>query len=105
MMNDQRFISTLNAVWSEHGMQMPALRDDESPSSEFLAQWAGFLEGCVKKGIGLSDTRWQRVTIATDSPGREFTLLAGDETQPDADFRVGLQLLMGLLGTDKPDPS
>jgi hypothetical protein len=102
-MNDQRFISTLNTVWHQHGLRMPVLREDESPSSEFLAEWAAFLEDCVKKGIGLSDSRWQRVTIATDSPGGEFTLLASAEAQPDADFRVGLQLLMGLLGSDEPD--
>ena len=102
-MNDRQFISTLNAVWHNRGMRMPVLSGDRSPSSEFLAEWAEFLEACVKKGIGLSDKRWQRVTIQSDSPGHQFTLLAGKESSPDADFRVGLQLLMGLLGTDKTD--
>ena len=64
-MNDQQFVSILNTVWREHGLQMPTLRGDESPSSEFLGEWARFLEACVKKGVGLSDLRWQRVTIET----------------------------------------
>lgn len=82
---------------------MPALDPEEGPTSNFLADWALFLESCVKKGVVLSDPRWQRVTINSNTPHTSFTLEADDEGA-DADFRVGLQLLMGLLGRDE-DPT
>jgi hypothetical protein len=102
-MNDQRFISILNAVSREHGLNMPLLGDDDSPTGEFLADWAHFLETCVRKGIVLSDPRWQRVTIEANAPHSRFTLEAGGDPSMDADFRVGLQLLMGLLGREDDD--
>ena len=96
-MNDQQFISALNAVSRERGLNMPHLAGSEPPTGEFLAEWAEFLETCVKKGIGLSDPRWQRVTIESNTPHSRFMLGAGGAPSMDADFRVGLQLLMGLL--------
>jgi len=96
--NDERFISILNDVSGECGLCMPALSPGDSPSSEFLSDWARFLESCVKKGVELSDPRWQRVTIDTNTPHSHFTLdEAATDPSSDEDFRVGLQLLVGLL--------
>lgn len=96
-MNDQQFISILNGVSRDHALNMPVLRKADSPTGDFLAEWARFLETCVKKGVGLSDARWKRVTIESNSPHSRFMLEAGSDSTSDEDFRVGLQLLMGLL--------
>jgi len=103
--NDQQFISVLNAVSQEKGLHLPALTGNEPPSGEFLSEWALFLETCVKKGIGLSDPRWQRVSVESNSPYSLFSLEAGEgDLSSDEDFRVGLQLLLGLLDREGPDP-
>jgi hypothetical protein len=102
-MNDQRFLSILNAVSRERGFHMPTLKTGESPSSGFLDDWAEFLETCVRKGIGLSDPRWQRVAIESNSPHSQFALEGGGDPSEDADFRVGLQLLLGMLDPDNGD--
>ena len=96
-MNDHQFISILNAVSRERSLHLPVLEPSESPSSDFLAEWAQFLETCVKKGVGLSDPRWQRVSVESNSPNSQFSLESGVDPGMDADFRVGLQLLLGLL--------
>jgi hypothetical protein len=100
--NDQQFISILNAVSQEKGLHLPALSGNEPPSGEFLSEWAVFLETCVKKGIGLSDPRWQRVSIESNVPHSLFSLEAGGDPSSDEDFRVGLQLLVGLLDRENP---
>jgi hypothetical protein len=100
-MNDQRFLSILNSVSQERGFHVPVLKRGESPSSGFLEDWAEFLETCVRKGLVLSDPRWQRVAIESNSPHSQFTLEAGgSEPSEDSDFRVGLQLLLGMLDPD-----
>ena len=96
-MDNKRFISKLNDITREHRLILPTLRKDETPSSEFLADWAKFLEMCVRKGVSLSDDRWQRVTVEPKTRHTYFILEEGDETSSDEDFRVGLQLLMGML--------
>ena len=55
------------------------------------------LETCVKKGIHLSDDRWQRVSVLSKTPHTVFVLEDAGGDPGDPDFRVGLQLLMGLL--------
>ena len=99
-MNDQKFLSILNEVSRERGFHVPALKRGESPSSRFLEDWAGFLETCVRKGVVLSDARWQRVSVETNSPHSRFALEAGGDPTDDSDFRVGLQLLLGMLDPD-----
>ncbi len=100
-MNDQKFLSVLNAVSREHGFHLPVLKSGESPSSRFLEEWAGFLETCVRKGVVLSDPRWQHVTVESNSPHSRFALEAGGgDPADDSDFRVGLQLLLGMLNRE-----
>ncbi len=102
-MNDQRFLTILNTVSRERGFYMPVLKSGESPSSGFLEDWAEFLETCVRSGVGLSDPRWQRVTIESNTPHSQFALEAGGEPTEDSDFRVGLQLLLGMLDPENGD--
>jgi hypothetical protein len=101
-MNDKVFISRLNEITKEHGLKLPIL-DDKEPASAELSSWARFLELCVKKGISLGDARWNRVTIKNDTPQTKFVLEGGDSTPLDSDFRVGLQLLLGMLHEDRED--
>jgi hypothetical protein len=79
---------------------MPVLREGDAPPDEFLASWAEFLEECVKRNIKLSDRRWQRLKVEANDPCVKFAL-ERDDTRPDSDFRVGLQLLVGLLDPDE----
>ncbi len=96
-MNDAQFISTLNAVTREHRMRLPVLSPKAAPSSEAIEAWASCLELCMKRGIELSDPRWHRVTVKSNTQYTVFALEGDLEPDPDVDFRVGLQLLMGIL--------
>ena len=100
MIDDQRFISKLNQIARGHVTPLPVLKRQEEPTSEFMSSWARFLEACVKEGIPLSDSRWQRVGLSDDPTYTHFTLEADEASEKDADFRVGLQLLMGILDPD-----
>ena len=103
-MNDHQFVSVLNAVSRDNRLRMPILDSPEAATSEFLSEWAGFLEDCVRKGAALSDTRWERVSIESNAPYSRFTLEKGDDPTRDSDFRVGLQLLLGLLRAEDKRP-
>ncbi len=96
-MDDARFISVLNAASQEHGLVMPRLREAEPPPGAFLSEWLGFLEACVRSGVALSDERWRKISVESSSPWTRFRLEADGQAAPDPDFRVGLQLLMGML--------
>ena len=96
-MDDGLFLERLNEIARHHKLRLPVPRDGEAPSAAFLSEWARFLEDCVKKGIVLSDERWQRLTVATRTPHTVFDLDRNAPAAVDPDFRVGLQLLMGLL--------
>ena len=100
-MDDQGFLDVLNGVAHENQLRLPAVRQGETPSSAFLSDWARFLELCVKREISLSDERWQRISIAADRPHTQFRLEGSGSPHSDADFRVGLQLMMGMLGDDE----
>jgi len=96
-MDDGLFLDKINEIARQHRLRLPAPREGEAPSAAFLSEWARFLEDCVKKGITLSDERWQRLTVASRAPHTVFALDACAQAAVDPDFRVGLQLLMGLL--------
>ncbi len=96
-MEDKVFVSKLNTIAREEGLKLPFLTAGESPSSEFLDDWARFLEQCVKDGVQLSDARWKRLTVQSNVPHTRFSLDPGQDDPEDPDFRVGLQLLMGML--------
>jgi hypothetical protein len=96
-MEDALFLAKLNEIARENRLRLPALRSGELPTSDFLDDWAEFLESCVKNGIALSDDRWLRVAVASKSPHTVFSLDEEGHEAVDPDFRVGLQLLMGLL--------
>lgn len=100
-MDDQLFLEKINEIAREHGLRLPAPRDREPTSAAFLSEWARFLEECVKNGVALSDERWPRLTVESRSPHTVFALDPHTMTAADPDFRVGLQLLMGLLEARK----
>lgn len=103
-MDDQRFVRKLNAITREHGLVLPTLGPNEAPSSAFLAVWAKFLEICVKQGFSLSDDRWQHLAIDQKQRHSHFRLETEGQGRTDEEFRIGLQLLMGMLG-DKEKPA
>jgi hypothetical protein len=96
-MDDELFLERINDIARDHRLRLPASREGEAPSAAFLGEWARFLEDCLKKGIALSDERWPRLTVASRSPHTVFALEPAASKAADPDFRVGLQLLMGLL--------
>jgi len=99
MMDDRQFLSNINKIAAEHRLRLPLI-DESPPSGDVISAWAGFLELCVKRGIKLSDERWARLMIEKQKPVTVFELQGSGGQAPDADFRVGLQLLMGMLGDD-----
>ena len=101
-MNDRDFIGKLNDLSLEGELVMPVLKEGDTPPQAFLERWTHFLETCVKKGIKLSDDRWQRLSIVSNDPVVRFDLGA-PESKADEDFRIGLQLLVGMLGSDDTD--
>ena len=103
MLDDHVFIGKLNRISKKNSLVLPFLRDEEQPSSEFLEDWGRFLEMCVKEDIPLSDPRWQRVAVQANTPYTRFQLEGGGDAMPDPDFRVGLQLLMSILGRDEEE--
>jgi hypothetical protein len=96
-MDDDLFIQKINEIAHHNRLRLPAVKPGETPSADFLAEWARFLEDCVKRGIGLSDEHWQRVALKSRSPHAVFALEGSASPTMDPDFRVGLTLLMGLL--------
>jgi hypothetical protein len=100
-MEDDQFLAKLNRIALERRLSLPGL-DTAPPSAETVAVWAGFLEACVRGGIRLSDPRWKRLTLSKSQPIARFELAWVASGAPDADFRVGLQLLVGMLGDEGP---
>lgn len=96
-MDDKQFISRLNQILAENDLRLPLIDKDNAKDGNVVSHWAGFLEICLKRGIKLSDPRWSRVIIKKQKP---VTVLSLDRTIPKPekpDFRVGLQLLLGML--------
>jgi hypothetical protein len=99
-MTDKEFVKNLNTLSREFRLVLPVLQEEEAPPDEFLSDWAHFLEACVKRGIKLSDPRWQRLTVLSNDPCARFDV-KDDKNRPDSDFRIGLQLLVGMLDPDE----
>ena len=104
-MDDKTFVTQLNNIARDNSFKLPVLGRDESPDGKFISDWALFLELCVKKGLSLADSRWQQLHVEAAAPHTRFSIeTSGAPSTEDADFRVGLQLLMGMLGSkDQPD--
>lgn len=98
-MSDEMFIAKLNQIVKDNRLVLPVLGARE-PSVGDIATWARFFELCVKKGMSLGDSRWQRLNITSQDPHTFFSLEGGPAPPPDTDFRVGLQLLLGGLHPD-----
>lgn len=97
-MNDAQFLSTLNTITQGHKLKLPLLSADKAPTSDDVAVWANCLQLCVKQGISISDPRWKRLKVKRMA--RDFTIFElekSSEEEPDEDFKVGLQLLMGMM--------
>ncbi len=95
--DDDHFLSRINEISRRNRLSLPDRKAGELPPAPFLNEWAKFLEDCVKSGIALSDERWQRLTVTSRSPHAVFSLEGSASVAADPDFRVGLQLLLGLL--------
>jgi len=100
-MEDEQFVARLNRIALERRLSLPGL-DTAAPSADTVEAWAGFLEACVRGGIRLSDPRWKRLTLGKSQPVATFELVPEAAGTRDADFRVGLQLLVGMLDDDGP---
>jgi len=98
-MDDEQFLKNLNRIAVENDFRLPVI-DESPPSADTVAAWAGFLHICVKRGIELSDPRWERIIVSRQKPVTVFDLPGATKRAKDGDFKVGLQLLMGMLDTD-----
>lgn len=101
-MEDEQFIVNINKITADNRLRLPLI-DESPPSGDAISAWAEFLRLCVKSGIKLSDSRWQRVAINKQKPVTVFELQGTSFEPRDSDFRIGLQLLMGMLDKD-PKP-
>lgn len=97
-MDNEHFIARINRLLTERGAELPLLGPDETPDSDTVAAWADFLQACVKSGIQLSDPRWAQLKVVRRSPVTQLALEGGDMKGRDEEFKVGLQLLMGIFG-------
>lgn len=102
-MDDEVFLGKVNDISRRNRLSLPTVTPGELPPASFLAEWARFLEDCVRNGLALSDERWQRLTVASRAPHAVFALEGAADASTDPDFRVGLQLLLGLLEGRKSD--
>lgn len=98
-MNDELFINKLNRITREKKMKLPLPPGCALMSPEALSQWTAFLSSCQQAGITLADPRWRRVKIARKLPYTVFTLEGAADV--DAEFRIGLQLLLGAFDENK----
>jgi hypothetical protein len=96
-LDDEVFLGKINDISRRNRLSLPAVRAGELPPASFLGEWARFLEDCVRSGVTLSDERWQRLTVTSRSPYAIFAIEGSPDATADPDFRVGLQLLLGLL--------
>lgn len=97
-MDSDQFVAKLNRIAADLPGELPVLDGQKAPSSGVIAAWAAFLQRCVKAGIHISDERWQSLSMTRRGGVVEFSLEQPGHGEPDEDFRVGLQLLMGMLG-------
>ena len=96
-LDDHQFLVRINREAARAGQPLPPLAG-QSPDT--LRVWGAFLEACLRSGISLSDQRWERVSVSSREPVTAFELGSGgpERDEEDDDFRLGLQLLMGMLG-------
>jgi hypothetical protein len=97
-MRDEQFIAKLNRVLADLGGDLPSLDGSGRPDSKTVAFWADFLQACVRSGVELSDPRWAHLSVVRRGSATELALDPVDKPELDDEFKVGLQLLMGMLG-------
>ncbi len=100
-MDDARFLSILNSALAESGVDLSAPASPSDPAA--VAAWAAFLRRCVSQGISIADPRWAGLEVRGAGKRRALALSPGSEPGPqqaggETDFRVGLALLMAMLG-------
>lgn len=100
-MDDGQFITRINRILRERGLVLPAFEPGVAPDGKTLSIWAAFLQDCVRGGIRLSDERWSRLTVERSAPVTVLALQPSQVKEPDKEFTVGLQLLMGMLERDE----
>ena len=96
-MDDKTFISRLNQILSENDFSLPLISEENARDADVVSEWAKFLEICLKNGIKLSDERWTRVNVKKQAPVTVLEIDRPVSKPEEPDFRVGLQLLLGML--------
>jgi hypothetical protein len=100
-MDNDQFITRINRILTRRGVSLPVLDANTARDSRAVAAWAGFLEECVRGGIQLSDPRWKRLRVVQQAPVTKLAL-EGEDAPRDDEFKVGLQLLVGILSGKPP---
>jgi hypothetical protein len=101
VMPDELFLDKINEILRAGGFDLPLLPLDEPPPPDALSPWAAFLERCAARGLRLSDPRWRRLRLDRRDGRLHFVLEGLADPPPDEDFRIGLQLLLGMIGSHR----
>ncbi len=96
-MNNREFLDTLNRISRKRRLSLGRLGSGSEASVEEMDRWATFLGWCMNEGISLGDARWRRVRVMPCDGHSEFQYEGAEPAGHDSDFRVGLQLLIGVL--------
>lgn len=95
----------LNEAWDAVGLDWRSPPAPSDPAA--VAAWARFVAACAQQGVSVGDPRWQRLEVRRRNGRPRFRLPNRDGREPftpDAkDFRVGLALLVSLLGRELED--
>jgi hypothetical protein len=101
-MDDRAFVDILNRIARTGEIALHPLHAGDGLSGDEMDRWASFLGLCMNEGVPLDDERWGRIQVLSSDGGTVFRLKEPDQEKGkteghDSDFRVGLQLLLGLL--------
>jgi len=98
-MDDSQFTNILNRLSHEKRIDIRRFHS-KTPKGADVSSWVDLLQSAIREGVALSDPRWRRLTVENRRDRTVFALRAADQTEPDEDFRLGLQLFMTILGEE-----
>lgn len=97
-MDNARFLFILNRAVRQSGLDLTAPASPSDPAA--VAAWAGLLRRCVADGVSIADPRWRDLEVRSTGGSSQLVLGSEEDESGDgeADFTLGLSLLMSMLG-------